>query len=414
MTRLLGAIVYNWPLKLAAIALATLLYAGLILSQNAQSRDVSIQIEPSASTPRDTILLSELGQVTTIRYFVTDQSNVAFTAANFSATVDLSQVEPGPQAQSVRVNVVSADPRIQVISADPAFVSVHLEKVVPSTVPVVVVAGTVPEGLDIRQPVWTPQQATVRGAQSDVARVASAKAVIPIDTSAIDIDRDFPLVAVDQLGNRVQGVEVEPPTVHVTMAVFKDRRTATIPISPTLVGTLAPGFEVTGVTLTPPAVTIEGDAQDLATVATARTLPIAVDGRSADLEIAIAFDLPSGVAAVAPQTVRVHVTIRAVTESRNFTAGIVLANPRADRAYTLSIQQALVTIGGSPTDLDRLAGAQLALSADVADLDVGEHVVPLTVSLPGGLSVVAISPPRITVTVAEAGGSAAPSASGGG
>ena len=42
MTRLLGAIVYNWPLKVLAIALATLLYGFFVLSENAQSKDVGV------------------------------------------------------------------------------------------------------------------------------------------------------------------------------------------------------------------------------------------------------------------------------------------------------------------------------------------------------------------------------------
>jgi type VI protein secretion system component VasF len=45
MTRLLGALTYNWPLKLMAVALATLLYAGLVVSQNAQTQPVSVQIQ---------------------------------------------------------------------------------------------------------------------------------------------------------------------------------------------------------------------------------------------------------------------------------------------------------------------------------------------------------------------------------
>ena len=34
MTRVLGVLIHNWPLKLAAIGLATLLYGGLVLSQS--------------------------------------------------------------------------------------------------------------------------------------------------------------------------------------------------------------------------------------------------------------------------------------------------------------------------------------------------------------------------------------------
>ena len=73
-----------------------------------------------------------------------------------------------------------------------------------------------------------------------------------------------------------------------------------------------------------------------------------------------------------------------------------------------------MTIGGAPADLDRLNGATLSLTANVAELGPGTHTVPLTMALQGGLTVVAISPASVTVTVAESAGSAGPSASGGG
>ena len=37
MTRAIGFVVHNWPLKLAAIGLATLLYGGLVVSQNTET-----------------------------------------------------------------------------------------------------------------------------------------------------------------------------------------------------------------------------------------------------------------------------------------------------------------------------------------------------------------------------------------
>ena len=411
MSRLLGAIVYNWPLKLMALALATLLYAGLVFSQNTLTRPVSVPIE-AANQPAGTILIGSLGEVSDIRYFVTDQTDVSFTSSNFSAQVDLSKVQAGPQSQSVAVAVVSADPRIQVISATPAFVSVRLEKVEPKDVPVVVVPGAVPAGLEIRPPQQSIQTATVRGAESDIARVTQVRAVVPIDASGIDIDRDFALRPVDELGEPVPGVDVEPSTVRVTMVVFKDRTTATVPIVPTVVGELGAGFEVVRVSVSAPVVSLEGDAADLANLTTARTQPISIAGRTSDLDTTVGFDLPSGVTAVTPQQVIVHVFVRAVSESRTFNAGIVVTGARPDRTYALSVDQALLTIGGSPPDLDRLSGAALVVSASVADLEVGTHDVTLTISVQAGLSVLAISPATVTVTIAAAA-SPAPSPSGG-
>jgi YbbR domain-containing protein len=409
MSRLLGALTYNWPLKLMALALATLLYAGLVVSQNAQTRPVTVQIE-GANQPAGTILIGSLGEVSEISYLVTDQSNVTIASSNFSAHVDLAQVQPGPDSQSVRVVVESADPRIQVLSATPAFVSVKLEKVEPKVVPVVVVPGTVPNGLDIKPPVQSIQTATVRGAETDIARVTQVRAVVPIDTSGIDIDRDFPLSPVDALGEPVRGVDVEPSTVRVTLVVIKDETSATVPIAPKVVGNLGEGFEVARVSLSVPVVSLTGDALDLADIATVSTLPISIEGRTSDLDTTVLFDLPQGITAADPKQVQVHVFVRAVTESRTFNAGIVLTGQRADRTYGLSLGQVQVTIGGSPAFLDGLSGAGISVSANVAGLDVGEHQVTMSISLQAGLSVLAISPETVTVKVSPI---AAPSASGG-
>jgi YbbR domain-containing protein len=414
MTRLLGAIVYNWPLKIMAIALATLLYAALVLAQNQQTRQVSVQIEPS-NQPPSTIVVGDLGQVTEVRYFVADQENVTISSANFTARVDLSQIRPGTQAQSVKVIVDSADPRIQVMSATPEFVSVKLEDIRTKEVPVNVVVGTIPAGLDVRPPTQSIRTATVRGAESDIARVTAVRATVPIDNSALGIDRDFPLTPVDQLLEPVRGVDVDPTSVRVTMLVFHDVQTASVRIVPNIPGNPAPGFEVAGVTLSSEIVSLEGDAADLATVANIQTEPVSIEGRTQDLDATVGFVVPQGVSVVNPVTVKVHVVIRAVTGSRTFNAGIEVIGNRADRAYDLSIPAALLVVGGSPVDLDRLNGATIHLNADVTGLDVGVHQVKLTIPLQAGLTVVAITPEFVTVTVSPiAGSSAGPSAGPGG
>jgi YbbR domain-containing protein len=400
VSRLFRAIVYNWPLKLAAIALATLLYAGLVVSQNAQSREVGVQIQAVNQQP-NTILIGGLGEIQEVRYFVTNNTEVTVTSASFTASVDLANVNPGPLTQSVRVNVDSADPRIQVLSAVPQFVAVRLETVATSDVPVVVIPGALPPGMQVRPPVTSIQRATVRGAQSDVDRVTAARAAVPIDASGIDIDREFVLQPVDSLGEVVRGVDVEPTTVNVAMRVFKDRRTATVPVRPDITGDPASGFEVVRVDVTPSVITVEGDPSDLANVATAATQPISIEGRNSDVDADVPFALPAGVSSAESTTVHVHIAIRAITQSRNFTAGVSLVGARADRAYALPVDRVVVTISGTQADLDALSGTSILVSADVTSLDVGTHTVPLKVQIPAGLTVVATSPPDVSIQVTQ-------------
>ncbi|HEX3428986.1 MAG TPA: CdaR family protein [Candidatus Limnocylindrales bacterium] len=400
MSRLLRAIIYNWPLKLAAIVLATLLYAGLVVSQNAQSRDVGVQIQ-AVNQKANTIIIGGLGEIQQVRYFVTNNTYVTVTSASFTATVDLANIDPGPLTQSVKVNVDSPDPRIQVLSAVPAYVAVRLENVASKDVPVVVVPGAVPPGLQVFPPVPSIQRVTVRGAKSDIDRVTAARAAVPIDASGIDINREFVLTPVDNLGEVVRGVDVEPPTVNVTMRVFKDRRTATIPVKAIVTGDPGSGFEVTRVLVTPPVLTVEGDPADLANVLTADTSPVSIQGRTSDLDTDVTLALPTGVSSTDAATVHVHVAIQPITESRNFTAGVALTGARTDRAYVLPVDRVVVTVSGTQTELDAVSGTSIVVTADVTTLDVGTHTVPLKVEVPPGLTVVATSPPDVGVQVTQ-------------
>ena len=109
MRRALDLVVRNWPLKLAAVIVATFLYAGLVLSQNAQVWPGSVPIVPKL--PTTAVLIGNLPTVTNIRYFAPADVAQRLTSASFRATVDLSQANPQPGNPFVTVPVVvTADP----------------------------------------------------------------------------------------------------------------------------------------------------------------------------------------------------------------------------------------------------------------------------------------------------------------
>ena len=87
----------NWPLKLAAILLATLLYAGLIVSASAETFQGRIPIQ-LLNQPTDTFVLGDLEDVTSVRYLALGTDRPQVTSASFTATVDLADVEAVPGA----------------------------------------------------------------------------------------------------------------------------------------------------------------------------------------------------------------------------------------------------------------------------------------------------------------------------
>lgn len=402
MTRVLGILVHNWPLKLAAIGLATLLYGGLVLSQSTATLTGVVPVDPREQPP-GTQLLNTIRPVTEIRYF--SPSGVQPIASDFEAWVDLSDVEPGSGPRSVPVQMRSVDPRVTVVDFQPQVVTVDLDRIARKNVQVEVDRGEVPPNLEVGATTVDPGQVEVIGPASVISRVVAARARVLIQPSGIDVDQDVELVAVDDVGNAVAQVRLEPATARVTIPVFSDRLSKTLPISPQISGTPAAGFELATASVSPRFVTVEGDVDELEALLSIDTAPISVSGFSSSQDVDAPLVLPTGVVALDVQTVRVTIVVRAVTASRSFEVGLRIVGARPGFTYTTDVDRVLITVGGSVADLDRLIGSTLAADVDVSALGPGTSEVVSTASLPPGVTLVAASPPKVAVTVVQAAAS---------
>jgi YbbR domain-containing protein len=398
VTRLLGFVVHNWPLKVAAVVLASLLYGVLVLARDAQQIPVQIPIE-ARGQPEDAFLLSQLGQVTRVRYIA--PPDVTVNSLSFNAWVDLSNVPLGDGTRTVEVQVEPIDNRIRPLTWEPQQILIRLDSVETRMVPVQVDQGEVPAGLEVQPPDVVPQSVQIRGPASVVARVDRVIGSITIDPAGIDIDRQVELVPVDSVGVAVQQVEVEPSTVRIRVAVTREGETRSLPVHPLTTGLPAPGFELAGISVSPLAVTVGGDGEQLAALSRIDTEPIALDGATQTIDRPVDLALPNGIFAVSEEQVRVVVTFRPVSGTRSFTAGLRLDGALSDRSYELSTDEVLAVIGGSVADLDRLEGARLELDVPVGGLPPGRHEVEVTANLPAGLTLVSASPRTVIVTIGE-------------
>jgi YbbR domain-containing protein len=389
-------VVHNWPLKLAAIGLATLMYGGLVLSESTQTFNGDIAVVPKGQ-PADTFLLTVPPHVTVIRYFA--PAGVPVTSSSFTASVDLSSVDPQAGTVSVRIDVSSPDVRIRVLGYEPQFMSVQLDPIDEKTVPVQVERGVVPPGLDLGDTTVTPANVVVSGPQSIVRQVAAVRADVQIQPSGIDVDQDVQLVPIDGVGNAVRTVDVTPSTARVTIPVFSNRQTRSLPVNPVLTGVPAAGFEIASVTVNPQIVLVEGDADQLAQLVSIDTSPISMTGVSANSAVQASLALPTGIVAVGPDSVQVSIKLRQVTETRTFSAGLRLVGTRRDLTYDFTTDRIIVTIGGSPADLDRLTGSALLVDLDVTGLGPGTVDVPVSIDLPTGPTLVSANPATVTVTI---------------
>jgi YbbR domain-containing protein len=396
VTRVLRVIVHNWPLKLAAIGLATLLYGGLVLSSSQRTFPTVISIVVEGQ-PDGSFMLTVIEPVTEIRYF--SASGVQPIASDFRAHIDISNIEPGSGPRSVPVQVEAIDARIRVIGVQPQNVTVDLDQLTSKDVDVVVPTPVSPTGLTLGEIQIEPRRVSVSGPASVLGRVVAVRADVSIQSAGLDFDQDVQLIPIDQVGNPVGQVNVEPKTARITVPVFSDRETRQLPISPLITGDPAAGFELVGATAEPKFVTVEGDADQLAQLVSIDTEPIVVNGVSTDRTFEAALVLPAGVVALDIETVAVAIDVRPVTGTRSFDVGLRLVGAGGALMYDPAVDRVLITVGGSVADLDRLDGALLVADLDVADLGPGTAPVAVTVDLPAGVTLVAASPSTVSVTV---------------
>ena len=396
MRRFLRRLFNNWPLKLAAVGLATLMYGGLALSQNTQVYTGGIQVRP-VNVPPKTFIVTGPQPVTSISYFA--PPGVPVAATSFVATVDLGDVPSAGGIVTVPIDVKVLDERIRILGYQPSTTGVELDEIIEKDVPVRVEHGTVPDGLTLGETTVVPENVTITGPKSVVSSVAAVRASVIIQAPPIDIDQDVPLVPIDLLGNAVSPVDVKPPTARVTIPVISNQNSATLRVNPVITGNPAAGFEIDSVTVDPQVRLVAGDAEDLAKLDEVDTEPIPMAGVSTDQTVEVGLALPTGVVEVKKAPVKVTIKLRPVTGTRTFTAGLRLVGASNTLTYRLSVDHVLVTIGGSVADLDRLSGAALVMDIDVAGLKTGTHEVTPTANPPIGTTIVAVSPPTVAVTI---------------
>jgi Uncharacterized protein conserved in bacteria len=398
---LLRFVFRNWALKLSAVALAIVLFVGMVALQNAQAWSGEVPIVP-VNQPTTASLIGILPNVTKIHFIAAP--DVPITQASFRATIDLAGVTVSDSENSlVRVQLVATDPRIQIIDFQPQQIGVTLDPIVRKTVSVRVEepAGSMPTGLSLGTQSLSVQQVEVEGAQSAVAKVAYAQALVRIDASGLDFNDNVDLVAVDAAGAAVTGsLQLDPRTVHVQIQIGSQLRTQSVPVSPVITGAPAAGYNVSAIDISPPIVGVRGQADALALLhGVAATKGISIAGATADVSVKVALNLPSGVDAPDVTTVAVVVHLQSQGSSRTVTVGVAPDGARPDLIYTLSTPSITVTIGGATAALDAFDTSTLTATVSVASLDAGVHAVPVSISLPPGIKMLSMNPATIQVTV---------------
>jgi YbbR domain-containing protein len=385
---------------LAAVVLASVLYAGLVVAQDTRSFLGPVAIV-TVRAPTTATLLEPLGDVTAIRYRAPVDIAGRISAQSFHASADLSGIVPqdGGAPVQVGVRLVATDDRIQIIDFQPQIVTVRLDPVLEKTFQVSISRPGTPDGLTVGATDIQPGTVRVSGASSRVRSISKVEGNVTIDASAINVDTDVEIQPLDENGAVVNQVELQPERVHVKIEVAKELASRTVPVVPNVVGTPPAGFRVHAVTVEPLVVLVSGEQPTIATIEAVRTAPVDISQQAGPFETRVGLALPPEVSVTGVPDVLVSVDLRGEDGSRSIPVAVTPEGAERDVRYQLSTDQVIVALAGPVAALGAVDPRTLPAIVDVTGLDAGAYDLPIVVRAPSGTTLVGVVPQRLTVTI---------------
>jgi YbbR domain-containing protein len=250
---------------------------------------------------------------------------------------------------------------------------------------------------------------TVSGPSSLVNRVARVELRVDISNRTADFTGVFEPVAVDEGGQPITGVTLNPSTMSAFVEITaRGKRVAVIA---QINGEPAPGFEVVDRVINPDTVLIDGPPDILEGMITVSTEVVEIAGAEDDVAQPVAITtLPEGVTIIDLPlgTVDVLVQIRQRGQQQPLPSQqVTVVNLEQGLEATIEPNEILVTVVGNEQELESLSTANLVVQVDAEGLGPGVHELTPTVVLPPRMEWTRIEPESVTVTIVNAGAATA-------
>ena len=391
------------PLKSAAVALAFVLW--LVAARGAPGADVTLAFDgripvERPDVPAGFVLRGSLGDVA-VKLRGPEDAVRAVGQPQLRAILDIAGISPGPASQDAPLRVLVADDRVRVVEITPATVPIKFERRLERSLAVQArFANEAPGGFQAAPATFRPQQVTVSGPESAVAAVAAVIATVRFGDTPLDLAQDVRPLPVDASGQPVEGVEVDPVSVHVTVPVQSTATTRALPVLAQVRGNVATGYWVSRATTDPLVVTVGGDRDTIAALDRIDTTAVDVSGLTAGRTFTVPLVLPTGVKVIGDAQATVTVTVVALAGTRPFplvAVQVVGLGPGLSASVTPGTVD--VTLAGTVPVLSGLGADAVGATVDVSGRGPGTYTLDVLVRAAGGTTVQSVQPLRVTVTI---------------
>ncbi|MBE2272279.1 MAG: hypothetical protein IAE80_28850 [Anaerolinea sp.] len=309
---------------------------------------------------------------------------------------DLSGLGPGEHTIQLQYRVAPQRNAV-VLDISPRQITVDLELEESKLIPVTEELTSEPAlAYSLEGITFDELLVTVRGPESLVSQVVEAHVPLDLAGMRVQFEDDVRPIPVDADGNPVQGVTLEPSSVHVDVNIQPRSDVREVRVQPNIVGELPDGYVLTGTfDYEPKVVVVSGPANLLeAMPGTIFTQPIDLSSRTSSFSVDVALELPDPrLVLLSGGVVTVTVGVDTQMTTRQFDRlPVDVIGEREGLTYRLAAEEVTVLITGAQPIVESLSAQDVSVIVDVSSFTApGTYQLSLSASIGRGQSAVTIA-----------------------
>lgn len=276
-------------------------------------------------------------------------------------------------------------------------IRVNLDKRIVSQKPVTVnVTGNPIGGMAHIEPVLTPSEVVLTGAESIIDKVKVVRVDVDIAGVGANVNKRLPVKLLDSNGNIVEGIQLDTQHVDVTVPIANTKR---VPIQLVLDGTLEEGYTIVSQLVQPKEILVTGKQEALDSLAIIDTVKIKVSKLTQDVTIPLTLDLPEGIQLVnANEQISAQLAIQKII-SKTFDISDIEYRNLSDKQMIETLPKNIrVTVRG-PEGLINDAEQSLILYVDLSNAKEGAGTYEIHIEKAVGLELLEITPSSIVLEI---------------
>lgn len=343
------------------------------------------------------VLTEQKNYFVNIRVRGSERNVNTLDASQITATVDLAGVK-GPGTFTADVVIQGLPNSVILQETQPSELNIKIDSIRHKSHSVTInTSGKPGNNLSVVS-ATTTDQVRVEGPSDSVNKIKSCVATANVQDMTDDTDVYIPVKAVDKKGNVLSDVECKPSMIKASVKIGTTKRVKIK--APKTTGSVADGYKVAKITVSPKTVLLGGKASDLNSINAVRPSTVDLSGLKISTTVQKKLNLPSNVTNMdGSANVTVTIKVEALTSKQLMVDDIEQRNVPDDLTVT-KMENASVTvkIEGTSSELSTLDIKDLSAWIDFSDAAEGTGSYDIQVTTDKG-TIKSVSPSSTSATL---------------